>query len=477
MHITKCRMRSLYSALVLIALLPNAATACECFVPDICQRIESTPVIFLGETVAGGLEREQDAWRGTADFARLRVIERFRGVAEDVDEVEVSLFFWQGMCAPMPYRQGERTLVFLAPDENGKLRDGMCSASSFVTDGSEDLELVRRYFSGEMETTIRGVVTDGGDSAELHQPVAGATVVARRGGQSYSAVTDASGAFEIAGLQAGSYRLSPEKPGYTSSGGAPNIQVRANGCSTQELVLRAQNRLSGAVFDQDGKPVRNIKVFLQNQDLPKDRWGPERRTNAQGEFRFQEISPGSYYLVVSPQGVLPGSPYDRAFYGGGGHKSSAVPLEIAANSRLTGLDIFLGARYSTRTVTVRLSWPDGSTMEAGISCDDLTAKEPRFPYSESGWQKDEQPAVCTVLADRPYRIRAGNAPFVLPLQSLLEPREVVLPAGKEDVQFEFVLSEADYARSREALRKREEQRRLIQEDSRPTAEPRAPENR
>src|SRR5271166_1900336 len=92
---------------VLAAFTAPKAIGCECRVRNICERVQEVPVIFLGEVIEGGLERGQDAYQGTAGFAKLRVVERYRGLPKDAKEVVIQLFFIPGMCSPMPYRRGE----------------------------------------------------------------------------------------------------------------------------------------------------------------------------------------------------------------------------------------------------------------------------------------------------------------------------------------------------------------------------------
>lgn len=106
---------SLGFASLISILLSRESFGCSCGITNICTRAEKTPVIFLGEVIEGGLEPAEDMWKGTARSARLKVIESFRGLPGDAKEVTISLSFMPGMCSPMPYRRGERTLVFVGP--------------------------------------------------------------------------------------------------------------------------------------------------------------------------------------------------------------------------------------------------------------------------------------------------------------------------------------------------------------------------
>src|SRR5258708_23791714 len=98
---------------VLAAVPLTRAVACSCSYETICSRVEQARVIFLGEVIDGGLEPPQDAWHGTANFPKLRVVERFRGVALDTAELVVKLGFIPGMCSPFTYLKVDPPFVFL----------------------------------------------------------------------------------------------------------------------------------------------------------------------------------------------------------------------------------------------------------------------------------------------------------------------------------------------------------------------------
>jgi hypothetical protein len=226
------RARAAVVLAALTAITSQNAIGCECRVRNICERVQDVPVIFLGEVIEGGLEPGQDAWKSTAGFARLRVVERYKGLPRDAKEVAIQLLFIPGMCSPMPYRKGEQTLVFVGRDENGNLHDGGCTESWFAKDLQEDLAYVRRYFKGETSPTIRGRIA-ANETAHLvdfildvdkGQPVEGAQVVAEAGGKKRSATTDSHGRYEIAGLTPGTYLVRAEKDGYTSEGGFESLR-------------------------------------------------------------------------------------------------------------------------------------------------------------------------------------------------------------------------------------------------------------
>jgi hypothetical protein len=437
----------------LAAITAPKATGCECRVRNICERVQEVPVIFLGEVIEGGLEPGQNAWEGTASFARLRVVERYKGLPRDAKEVVIQLRFIPGMCAPMPYRKGEQTLVFVARDQEGNLRDGICTESWFAKDRDEDLAYVRRYFGGNTSPTIRGRVAanatadmvDFALDANHGQPVEGARVVVEGGGKRPAATTDSHGRYEIFGVAPGTYLVHPEKEGYVGQGGF-EVHVRSRGCAFQNLGLFAQNSVEGSVLDPDGKPVPAISVYLQKVGEKVDEgpnWGKAVNTNALGSYRFERIDPGSYYLVVNPRGPTPFSPFGARFYGGAESRELAAPIEITPTSELRGLNIYMSKPLPTRNIRVVLTWPNGQLVRnVTVECSEVGSKDTEWYRKEDVSPREDGLAICHALAGIAYRIGVRSIGY--PPRTLVETREALAPPGLEDVEVNFQFGQKDY---------------------------------
>src|SRR5215470_1628874 len=143
------RLRWTIAFTMTIALVVEPAFGCTCSALNICELVEKSDVIFLGEVIQGGLDPGEDAWSGRPQSAKLRIIEAYKGLQPAVREVTVSLQYLGGMCSPGVYRRGERTLAFLRrAGTDGTLRDGVCSGSRFAKDVPDELQYVRAYFGG-----------------------------------------------------------------------------------------------------------------------------------------------------------------------------------------------------------------------------------------------------------------------------------------------------------------------------------------
>jgi protocatechuate 3,4-dioxygenase beta subunit len=113
--------------------------------------------------------------------------------------------------------------------------------------------------------TINGSVRD----AKGQLPVAGAEIAiglpmtgfAALGNAFASAVTDAKGNFFIGPLPAGSYQLTPFRPGYTIQGSS--AAVNAGQTAQKPMVATKDARVSGLVLDEDKRPVAAAVVSPQ----------------------------------------------------------------------------------------------------------------------------------------------------------------------------------------------------------------------
>jgi hypothetical protein len=354
----------------------------------------------------------------------------------------------------MPYRKGEQTLVFVGRDEDGNLGDGGCTESWFAKDRQDDLTYVRRYFGGDKSPTIRGRVAANATAdmvdfqldANGGKPVKGARVIAEGGGKRTSATVDGQGRYEIFGIAPGTYMVHAEKAGYVGQGGF-EVNVRNRGCAFQNLGLLAQNSVEGFVLDPDGKPVVGISVYLQKVgekiEYNSAHWGTLVATNAQGSYRFERVDPGSYYLVVSPQGPTPDSPFGARFYGGAESREQAAVIEITPTSDLRGYDINASKALPKRDIHVGLTWPNGQPVRyATVECSEVGAAEDREWYRKKFVSPGpDGVAKCHVLADRAYRVRVRGIGF--PVRELVDARGTVVQSGPQNVEIRFQIGEKD----------------------------------
>lgn len=457
MQSTRSLIRRIAVLALTIALWVHNAAACSCGATNICELVENAGVIFLGEVVEGGLDPGEDAWSGRPTFARLRIIEAYKGLPLDVREVTVQLAYLRGMCSPAVYRRGERTLAFLAkPTNNESLRDGACCGSRFEKGDSPELQYVRDHFAGRTSTTIRGLIAANNPasmvsyilSGEDGTAIEGAEVTAQGIGRKFSVKSDRRGEYVLSGIPAGTYRVSAGKTGYTNKDpdepeqlSSFDVEVSARGCAIQNLGLWANNSLKGLVSDGSGKPVAGLWLSLQKVSNNEDH-GQEARTDERGEFELKHIDPGKHYLSVNPFGPSADSPYDTRYYGGAATREQAQTIQIEPTSHLTSMNIYLDKKIPTREARIRLEWPDGTPVSSGFFlCGDARIQDRNTRYFRAADKKPDGSIACKTLADRPYRIWTR----VIDAREAQDTPDILIPAGDQATEVRIQVGPQDAA--------------------------------
>jgi len=163
-------------------------------------------------------------------------------------------------------------------------------------------------------------------------------------------------------VPAGRYRLAASRPGYLSGFyGAKGPQMFGNelrlelGQEMRDIVLRLtpQAVIFGKVIDDDGDPVANARVAIQNW-LYSD---GKRRLNtvgnafsqADGSFVIGDLKAGKYLVKASPQTSSDGMTEDAeknrresnlpTFFPSALDPATAAPIDVAAGAEVRGIEI------------------------------------------------------------------------------------------------------------------------------------------
>lgn len=127
----------------------------------------------------------------------------------------------------------------------------------------------------------------------------------------YTALTGGDGAFHIEDIHPGRYRLFVERPGlqqveHHRSTEDGRVLVLAAGQEIKDISIRLQASavIEGRITDEDGDPMPDAQVAVLRSTFVSghSHWeqaGAER-TNDLGDYRVANLSPGPYFLSVSP---------------------------------------------------------------------------------------------------------------------------------------------------------------------------------
>lgn len=200
--------------------------------------------------------------------------------------------------------------------------------------------------------TVTGTVTD----SLSGKPLAGAVVVWEPSFASYGfrdrpiesdapsanaarLTTDASGSFTIsADPTATGIRLFISHDGYRAEDGKNRaaFSIKA-GSAPLNIRLVPQSSIQGRVTDNAGAPIAGIAVNLVRVEIRNGRRQAgqrlEKAADASGEFRFEDLPPGMFYLRAS--GQAGGTTYGPIYYPSGMTRDDAQLLTAGAGKALT----------------------------------------------------------------------------------------------------------------------------------------------
>jgi hypothetical protein len=172
-----------------------------------------------------------------------------------------------------------------------------------------------------------------------------------------------------------------------------------------------------------------VKVHLQRAGS-KQKFGKESRTNIQGAFRFAQIDPGEYSVVVSPAGATAESPYPRT--------TSVAPIQVGSTSAIEAVTLTLPQPIPTRNIRIHVTGPDGQPLTEGyIACAQAGRENEGYPMSE-GLNPRPGGAICSALSDRGYLIRLERSTNRFTQELPNAPEALVLP-GREDTDVHLKL--------------------------------------
>ncbi|HEX8293526.1 MAG TPA: hypothetical protein VF570_17320 [Pyrinomonadaceae bacterium] len=262
---------------------------------------------------------------------------------------------------------------------------GTCGRSRPVGGAHDDLLYLDKLDKARGRTRISGTLGFG--DARVSQPgVAGLKVRVVGAGKNYVVKTDEHGVYEIYDAPAGRYTVEPEvPPGWKvgtywlrhspsaadSDGGGPAkgppkipIVVEAKRHAGLDVVFEIDNAVAGRVFDTAGRPMDGVCLELlpARGEVPENYYNSDC-TEGGGRFRFDEILPGDYVLVVNRGGHITNStPFATFFYPNAARREEAAVLHVGLGDRVENLQVYVPKMEETVTVEGVFTYSDGKPV-------------------------------------------------------------------------------------------------------------------
>ncbi|HEX8709876.1 MAG TPA: hypothetical protein VF723_16665, partial [Pyrinomonadaceae bacterium] len=197
-----------------------------------------------------------------------------------------------------------------------------------------------------------------------------------QGGPIGRATTDFEGRYRLTRISAGRYSVAPLTPAMVGAGagvfdepGKPVTLAEGEVVEKIDFALRRGGVITGRVTDADGRPVIGEYVRLNTADQQQ---GSVRnpfalnssinQTDDRGIYRIYGLADGRYTVSVGEatqdgtlrRGYGRRGYYRRTFHPNVTDQSKAAIIEITDGSEATGVDIVLGRKARTFTVTGRV---------------------------------------------------------------------------------------------------------------------------
>lgn len=348
----------------------TAASACICGERSPCEANAGADAVFVGRVTriidegAGDTNSSEQFGKFIVQF---KVAEAFRGL--ESKEVELSA---GGTSCDYTFARGQSYLVFAHRFEGGPLRTSLCSGTRLLSEAQPSLEYLRGA-RAERGATVQGsverAVFDRATAEGKVEVVSGARVTVKGEGGEYRGTTAADGSFRIRNVPAGIYRISTEPTSNFVSFDRFNktpatewaITVPAFGCRDMVFAVFPSASISGRLTALPARGSGWVDLELVPVGVAltdKNSWTATVADN--GEFRFDYVAPGRYYLGVNLRyGPSFEQAYPATYFPGVQSADQATVIEVRANQTLTGYDLALPAPVARRVVKGIARWPDG----------------------------------------------------------------------------------------------------------------------
>jgi protocatechuate 3,4-dioxygenase beta subunit len=204
---------------------------------------------------------------------------------------------------------------------------------------------------------------------------------------SAQATSDADGHFHIGALTAGQFIVTPVAPLYvlptspmTGSGKVVNLSS-GEAVEGIDFKLTRGGVITGRVTDSDGRPVIEERLSLDPVDengasarVQMPRWSNYQmyQTDDRGVYRIYGLPAGHYKVSVGDEpGTISGLRttgfYQRTYYPDATDPSKASVVDLNEGGEAKNIDISLGRRASTYTVSGRIVDADTGQPLAGVA--------------------------------------------------------------------------------------------------------------
>jgi|GEM_PF-1261987 len=296
-------------ALALFFCLCSDSFACECTASgQPCQAFWRADAVFVGQVkakdlkaryVKGGNGEELRAPGGGEARVTFAIIEAFRGAPGK----EVDIFTNDGAYSYEFENDGVYIVyAYEHPKGSGKLYTSGCSRTQKYSESSPDIAYAKSLASATPGGVIFGSVIHDRDDSDSRGPLANVRVIVTGKNKQVEATTDDEGRYKTPSLPAGEYTVRAEPPQGMSEV-EQKVTVADRGCAEVSFWPRWNGRLSGIVYDAEGRPATGVSIYLVKAEKLGMDWMIFAQSDENSKYEVKGIQPGRYRIVLQHIGL------------------------------------------------------------------------------------------------------------------------------------------------------------------------------
>jgi len=228
--------------------------------------------------------------------------------------------------------KGSAYLIDASEGDDKQLYPNICGASGETTSEytAPVLDFLRQRAKGKAKTSLTVYVSD------QHQPLSDFEVKINGPNGTLKGRTGADGLARFDDIKPGSYHATVARVHYradTESSSIPDLAVLAGSCPSAQIAVKPDPVVAGVVLHTSGVPVPGLPLeLISAPEGPIEKISLNRpffltKTDAQGHFDFESVSPGRYLLGTNIIGQAT-SPTPPAFYPGSRTRDAAASIEV-----------------------------------------------------------------------------------------------------------------------------------------------------
>lgn len=380
------KILSICLAIFVLLFLTPVAYGSDCTIPTPEIAFESATMVFIGKMI-GGTEKNigvnKDASRPALEAGDVTFeIDAFDTFKEHIGGRRSVIVKVPNREDGEPYGlvPGEKYFVYAyANGENpyDTFYTGPCTRTALLAKAEEDIEFIRRLREIGYGT-IKGYVSLNTHLIEGPYSLPNISLNLIGPDQNSRVIEmDKSGNFEVTGLRAGIYRLTPHLPAdYESTKESEEVTIAGFVISYRSFTAQYKSRVFGTVQDASGEGFDQNAVYLENSTTRV----PGGLLDQDGSFEIEGVPPGEYvmYMEFRSEGLYETRKY---YYPGTYEAARATKIKVGLSDLKNGLKFTLPAEFRVRTVSGTVVWPSAKPAQgviALLSCTDGGFIPPKY---------------------------------------------------------------------------------------------------